>query len=395
MAVTTSMIVSLTRPACSEPPPIPTSKSVLARGSDPAIQLPKEITTAPPRARRKTRTKPDLHAGLKAGAWKVERELGKGGMASVYAVVHSRFGKRAALKIAHRSIIGPAFTSDTFLREARIVNLVNHPGVTDVFATGTYDGCPYLVMERLTGQTLGDRLDQGPMDRAAALDILVELCDVLSAAHKAGVVHRDLKLDNIFVLETPCSGGRTVKLLDWGVAAILGEPDPMAGMIAGTLTYVAPEQVRGDDLTPAADVYSLAVLAYQMLFGQPPFAAQKDLELIQKHLRATPPAPSSLWAEIPADLESLLLGMLAKQPEDRPTLDEVTQVLSSVRTALAAPVKVTVQKPSWFQLAVLPTRPPIDVLGRAAVVMPTGLPHKLLGAALALAVAAASLSALI
>jgi serine/threonine protein kinase len=307
MAVTTSMTVSLTRPACSEPPPIPTAakgaspRSRLARGSDPAIKLPKELTT---RARRKTRTKPDLHTGLKAGAWKIERELGKGGMASVYAVVHSRFGKRAALKVAHRSIIGPAFTSDTFLREARIVNLVNHPGVTDVFATGTYDGCPYLVMERLTGQTLGDRLEKGAMDRAAAIELLLELCDVLGAAHKAGVVHRDLKLDNVFLLETPCSGGRTVKLLDWGVAAILGEPDPMTGMIAGTLTYVAPEQVRGDDLTTAADVYSLAVLAYQMLFGQPPFAAPKDLDLIQKHLRATPPAPSSLWAEIPADLEA-------------------------------------------------------------------------------------------
>jgi serine/threonine protein kinase len=312
------------------PPPIPRA---LARGSDASIALPP--TAAAARGRRKVKARPELHSGSRAGAWKVERELGRGGMASVHAVVHAAFGKRAALKIAHASILGPQFTPEVFLREARIANLVEHPGVTDVFATGSFDGRPYMVMERLAGGTLGERLDRGPIERTRGIEILLELCAILGAAHEAGVVHRDLKLDNVFLLASPCTGGGRLKLLDWGVAAIVGEPDPLAGLVAGTLTYVAPEQVRGDDPTPASDIYSLAVLAYQVLLGQPPFASPNDLELIRKHLHDAPPAPSTLWAEIPADLEALLLGMLSKRAEDRPTLDEVVQVLTGMRVEIA------------------------------------------------------------
>ena len=178
-------------------------------------------------------------------------------MASVHAVVHAKFGKKAAIKIAHRSVIGDHLTADTFLREARIVHTVDHPAVIDVFATGSNDGRPYLVMERLTGKTLGQRVDQGPlMPRREAITYLLELCDVLQAAHDAGIVHRDVKLDNVFVCDAPFADGRRVKLLDWGVARVDGEDDPFRGLIAGTLTYVAPEQIRGDALSPAADVYN-------------------------------------------------------------------------------------------------------------------------------------------
>ncbi len=327
---------------------------------------------------------------MKAGAWKVEGELGKGGMAQVYAVVHQGFGKRAALKLAHKAILGDQFTPDTFLREARIVHLVNHPCVTDVFATGTYDGRPYLVMERLEGQTLGARVDAGPLDRCEAIWILRELCDVLGAAHEAGVIHRDLKLDNIFLLDTPCSGGHRLKLLDWGVATILGERDPLEGMIAGTLTYVAPEQVRADDLTPAADIYSLGVLAYQLLLGAPPFASTNDLELIKQHVRATPPRPSATWADIPPELEGLLLAMLAKRPEDRPSLAMIDAVLARAAALLSPPVPSDTAT-SWLALH---ARPPLDVLGRAAVVVPAAT-QRVLAAVLAFGVAAATLASVL
>ncbi len=301
------------------------------RGSDPAIPVPAAARRGSERAAKRARPRPPLAPGMRAGAWKVEGELGAGGMAQVYAVVHQGFGKRAALKLAHRSILGPQFTPETFLREARIVHLVNHPCVTDVFAIGTYDGRPYLVMELLHGQTLGSRVAAGAIDRTLAFDVLLELCDVLGAAHAAGVIHRDLKLDNVFVLDRPYAGGHRIKLLDWGVATIADEPDPLAGMIAGTLTYVAPEQVRGDALTPAADVYSLGVLAYQLLLGQPPFAARSDLELIKQHLHAPPPSPSRRWPEIPDALAELLVAMLAKHAAERPTLPEVARVLTASR----------------------------------------------------------------
>src|SRR5262249_35814678 len=130
----------------------------------------------------------------------------------------------------------------------------------------------------------------------------------------------------IFLCDTPFANEQRVKLLDWGVAAVLGEEDPFRGLIAGTLTYVAPEQIRGDPLTAAADIYSLAVLAYHLLCRRPPFAGA-DLALLQLHLRAEPPPPSWAWPDAPPALESLLVRMLSKLPDDRPSLDEVERVL--------------------------------------------------------------------
>jgi eukaryotic-like serine/threonine-protein kinase len=278
--------------------------------------------------RRARKPRANLCAGNRVGVWRVEGELGRGGMATVYAVSHTRFGKRAALKLAHREVLCPEFDAQTFLREARIVHLVDHPGVCDVFATGTFDGRPYLALERLQGTTLGALVDAGKLSRPDGVGILIELCEVLAAAHAAGVVHRDLKLDNVFV-QSPGAGGRRVRLLDWGVAHVMAEPDPMRGMIAGTLTYVAPEQVSGAPLTPAADVYSLGVLAYQLLLGAPPFTAATDLELIKKHVCEAPPAPARRWPEIPAELAALLVAMLAKEPTARPGLDRVVATLAS------------------------------------------------------------------
>jgi serine/threonine-protein kinase len=303
--------------------------------------------TIVPRRRRQRRThRTTLSPGDRVGAWRVDAELGRGGMGSVYAVTHHKFGKRAALKLCHESVLGASFTADTFLREARIVHLVDHPGVCDVFATGMYRGRPYLAMERLSGETLGTKLERGPLPREAGLEILVEVCDVLAAAHAAGVVHRDLKLDNVFVLDAIAAGGRRTKLLDWGVARVVDEPDPLCEMIAGTITYVAPEQIRGDDLGPAADVYSLAVLAYLVLLGEPPFAAPSDLEVLRLHQSAAPPPPERLWPEIPAELATTLLAMLAKDPAQRPTVTEVRRVLQAARAGLTAPSRALVLAPA-------------------------------------------------
>ena len=309
---------------------------------------------------------------MRIGPWRIERELGIGGMATVYAVVHTRFGKRAALKLAHRGV-GDTLPPDAFLREARIANLIDHPSVTEVFATGTYDGRPYLVMERLAGRTLGAQVADGPLARDEAIALLLELVDVLEHAHAAGVTHRDLKLDNVFVLHEPAAGGRRIKLLDWGMARHAGEDDPLRGMIAGTLTYVAPEQVRGDDITPAADVYALSVMAYQLLLGQPPFASPSDLELLDKHLHNEPPSPHGLWATIPAELDAVLVAMLAKQPEDRPSLAAVAHALRSAKAVEAAPAGLPPvgRRTSKLRAAVDAlslTPPPIsDVLDRPAL----------------------------
>src|SRR6185312_12863015 len=137
----------------------------------PTLQL------APPAPARRRRGRPDdaLPIGSKVSSWRVDGELGRGGMASVHAVTHGKFGKRAAIKIAHRSVLNDAYSARTFLREARIVHRIDHPAVIDVFATGSVGGRPYLVMEKLEGMSLGYRVDHGLVSRAEAFEILVEL----------------------------------------------------------------------------------------------------------------------------------------------------------------------------------------------------------------------------
>ena len=164
--------------------------------------------TTPHPSHRRGRPDDALAIKSRVNSWRVEGELGRGGMASVHAVVHTKFGKRAAIKIAHKSVIGDQLSARTFLREARIVRAIEHRAVIDVFATGSHAERPYLVMEKLVGVSLGQRVDAGPpMPRTEAVEILLELCDVLSAAHAAGVVHRDLKLDNVFLTDTPFADG--------------------------------------------------------------------------------------------------------------------------------------------------------------------------------------------
>jgi serine/threonine protein kinase len=347
-----------------------TSDALLRPASDPAAV-----------PRRRGRPDDGLVAGSRVSAWKVEHELGRGGMSSVHAVVHAKFGKRAAIKIAHRSVLGDGgMSAKTFLREARIVHAVEHPAVIDVFATGSYDGRPYLVMEKLVGTSLGRRVDEDLLPRREAIGILLELCDVLRHAHAAGVVHRDLKLDNVFVCETPFADGRRVKLLDWGVAYVAGEDDPFRGLIAGTLTYVAPEQIRGDGLTGAADIYSLAVLAYHLLCRRPPFAGA-DLALLHMHLRAEPPPPRMAWPDVPPALDSLLVRMLAKRPEDRPSLDEVEDTLRAALRNVEQPPRfaegsrVNIRLPAdepWYLRWLMVRQGEVhgDVLGRPVLPAP-------------------------
>ena len=306
-----------------------------ASTSEPAVAMTSIVALArrpsspPPVPRAARPSLPDVMAPeTKIGAWRIERLIGRGGMAAVYAVVHVGFGKRAALKLAHRTNICPTLATDAFLREARTVHTIDHAGTTDVFATGKFDGRPYLVMERLSGQTLAARLRSDPVPRGEALAILLELCDVLSAAHAAGIVHRDLKLDNVFLLDRPPNG---IKLLDWGFARYLYEEDPFRGMIAGTLTYAAPEQFRGEDITPATDVYSLGILAYQLLLGAPPFSAEDNVSWMKMHLDASPPPPTSIAPDLPPAVADLLLRMIAKRPVDRPSIAEVTRILGAAK----------------------------------------------------------------
>jgi len=279
-----------------------------------------------------------LPAGAKCGPWIVEREIGRGGMGAVYAVVHEDIGKRAALKIVHRRLLTPGFNIERVMLEAKVVNAIGHPNIVDIFETGKLaDGRPYVVMERLEGQALSDRADAGKILPDQVIAILLQVCDALIAAHAVHIVHRDLKLDNVFLVDNAEDPGMPrVKLLDWGIAKVINHEvrHTIEGQLVGTPQYLSPEQARGADVTPQSDVYSLGVMAYELFLEQLPFEAETAAEIMVMHLRAIPPAPSELWPDIPQQLEDLLLLALAKNPENRPTMVEFARRLEVVHAEL-------------------------------------------------------------
>lgn len=258
----------------------------------------------------------DSLTGMCAGQWRVECELGRGGMGIVYAVTHAQIGKRAALKVLHRRIPDPERHAQRMLLEARVVNAIRHPNIVDVFDVGTLpDGRPYIVMERLEGASLCDIF----ISQRRAIEILIDVCAALTAAHDAGVVHRDLKPENIFV------GDDKVTLLDWGIARMLHTEQIAEERVVGTPQYISPEQARGKDVSPASDIYALGVVAYELFAGEPPFEGVTAAEVMAMHLHMEPRPPDLGNPR----LEGLIVDMLAKEPSQRPTIREVSRRLAA------------------------------------------------------------------
>jgi serine/threonine-protein kinase len=301
---------------------------------------------------KSARTPPEqqlLGAGSMVGDYQITEKVGEGGMGVVYAAVHPVISKRAAVKVMNASLSSDVVSVDRFVREARAVNEVAHPNIVDIFALGKLvDGRPYLVMEWLAGVTLAARLDQGPMPPSQCAAVLLQICDALSAAHERDIIHRDLKPDNVFLID---QRGRTVvKLLDFGVAKLLGGKEQSAtqsGGWIGTPLYMSPEQARSQPISPATDVYALGVVAYEMFLGRLPFVAPSSIDILHMHLHAAPPSPRALWPSIPNALEQMILAMLAKDPSARPPLRAVIDVFTRVadgtlrETPTAEPVAET------------------------------------------------------
>ncbi len=259
-----------------------------------------------------------LVPGTLAGEYVVERFVGAGAMGEVYAGHHPVLGKKVAIKVLRAELATSAEAVERFTREARAVNQVEHAGVVDVFAHGRLaDGRLYLVMSFVAGTTLRAKLvERGTLPLADAIALLAPIADALDAAHAAGVVHRDLKPDNIMVSES----GR-VFVLDFGIAklAIAGATGPGTltgrGTWLGTPAYMAPEQWSSDGASAASDRYALGVIGYELLAGSHPFAATSVPAMMEQHFRGSVPAlaPHGL----PAAVDDVLARALAKDPEAR------------------------------------------------------------------------------
>jgi len=285
----------------------------------------------------------DPLVGATVGSFRIVRPLGRGGMGSVYLAEHPVIGSKVAIKFLHESMAANADLVGRFYDEARAVNLIGHENIVGIFDLALLPpNRYYIVMEYLEGQTLSSMLRSGPVAQGAVLDILVQLCDALSCAHERGVVHRDLKPDNVFVLRRR---GREhfVKLVDFGIAKLRDAPagsHTAAGMIVGTPEYMAPEQCDNRSIDARTDVYALGVMAYQLATGRLPFAGTSIAQLLLAHLKEPPPPPRGVKPAIPAALEAVILRALEKRPEDRfPDMAAFGRALFAVQEALARPAE--------------------------------------------------------
>jgi serine/threonine-protein kinase len=281
--------------------------------------------------------------GGTVGNYRLDKILGRGGMGTVYSGEHIYIKKQVAVKVLHPQFARYPEAVNRFLREARAASSINHPNIVDVTDFGVLnDGLVYFVMEYLDGVSLEDVIERdGAVELHRALNVANQMALALEAAHAQGVVHRDLKPDNIMLLSRP--GRRDlvrlaqdhtwiterersydfVKVLDFGIAKVL-QPDGLGaetvqGAVFGTPEYMSPEAARGEDVDARADVYSLGVIMFDMLTGRPPFEAPAGNDVLQMHIHTQPPSPREFapHREITEGAERVVLRAMLKDPGKR------------------------------------------------------------------------------
>ena len=254
--------------------------------------------------------------------YKVLRLIGAGGMGTVYDVEDTTIGKRYVLKTLHPRLGAREDLVRRIQNEARTLARLHHPNVVEVITAGVTSDelrLPYYLMERLSGQSLRVILEKkGRLELTHAYHIGIDLLDALDHAHDKGVIHRDVKPDNIFLHRT-IAGATVTKLLDFGIVSMLDDRVRETGArFLGTLRYAAPEQLRGDKPTAKTDVYSAALVIYEIVAGRGPFDDEGDSNRIAVAHMNRPPPPASQFADVPRGLDVLLIAALSKDPDARP-----------------------------------------------------------------------------
>ena len=274
----------------------------------------------------------ELTAGTLRGHYKIVRRLGQGGMGVVYEAEDQKLGRSVAIKLLPEATRQDPAALERFWREARTASSLNHPGICTIYELNESGGQPFIVMELLEGQSLDKLYYRRSMPYPRLLDLGGQLADALDAAHRKGILHRDIKPGNIFL-----SPSGQVKILDFGLAKIeegyaargtggdngnptLAEPHDLLtspGAAVGTIAYMSPEQARGEPLDPRSDVFSLGVVLYELATGQHPFSGTTTAVTFDRILNYAPTAPVSLNHELPPEFEETLNKTLEKDRELR------------------------------------------------------------------------------
>ncbi len=250
---------------------------------------------------------------LLGGRYRLLERIATGGMGTVWEAEDTVLHRRVALKILSESLSSDEQFIERFRREARAAAGLSHPSVAGVFDYGVDDDVHFIVMELIAGETLAASLARGKLPWEEAVRIAERVADALEEAHKAGVVHRDVKPGNIMLTD-----GGGVKVMDFGIAAAAwAVPITVSGSTMGTATYISPEQAAGHRATPASDVYSLGVVVYEMLAGRPPFAGSSPVAVAAAHVHDQPPPLRTLAPGVPEHVAAVVHHALAKDPAAR------------------------------------------------------------------------------
>ena len=270
--------------------------------------------------------------------YRVRGFIGKGGMARVYLAEDLERGEPVAVKVLEPGYARDPAARERFLREARAVSRIDHPNIIRILATGEResDGAPYLVMEYLFGESLGQWLDrEGVLPREIALPALRQAASALAAAHAEGVVHRDVKPDNLFLVGEP-GDPYDLKVLDFGLSKLQSSQHTAAGIIMGTPRYMAPEQALAEGVDARSDVYGLGMVMYRAFAGCCPFDDMDDVQTLAHQLHSPPMPPSQVVPELDGQIEAVILTAIRKRPENRyPTMAAMCLDLERLEQGLA------------------------------------------------------------
>lgn len=252
----------------------------------------------------------------KIGSYAIEGVLGSGAAGTAYRARHETTGEVVAVKLLSHEMSKDETMQRRFAREIEVLQKLAHPNIVKFYEGGAHDGRLYYAMELVRFGTLKEVLEnRGRLSWREAVECTEQVCAALQRAHESDIVHRDLKPPNLFL-----SDDGLLKLGDFGLARDLSGPTlTQEGMTVGTCLYMAPEQIQGQKVTPATDIYALGCLLYQMIAGRVPFKGANVVEILDQHFQTAPPDVRIVVEDVPAELAALIQQMMAKEPADRPT----------------------------------------------------------------------------